>query len=200
MVPDRPAGVPNDGEAAVDSFALYDTPHSLSNGYLNGVDHSPHNSPQLSPKTAVTEQLSPKSIDLKSPPKDVISNGVFWPPLKAIPLTSFYKLHRIPSPPTMDETQQNGVHEIPRSETSSAEPLNGVHNKLLEQVIRTPGRQPSPQPTHLSVPGPAQPKVLHEQGSGYVAPKFEGKESQMDQGMRPRQNGHLDFPKLISTC
>jgi len=34
----------------------------------------------------------------------------------------------------------------------------------------------------LSVPGSSQHKVLHEEGSGYVAPKFEGKELQMDQG------------------
>jgi glutamate dehydrogenase len=53
-----------------------------------------------------------------------------------------------------------------------------LHNKLLDNVVRTPGRQPSPQPTHLSVPG-AVPKVLHETGPGYVAPKFEGKEQQM---------------------
>ena len=62
-------------------------------------------------------------------------------------------------------------------------PPNGVHNKFLDQVIRTPGRIPSPQPTHLSVPGPSQSKVLHEEGSGYVAPKFEGKEQQMDEGI-----------------
>ncbi|GAB7360944.1 hypothetical protein MBLNU230_g0928t1 [Neophaeotheca triangularis] len=60
---------------------------------------------------------------------------------------------------------------------------SGPHNKLLEQIIRTPQRQPSPQPTHLSVPGSKIPKVLHESGSGYVAPKFEGKEKQMDEVM-----------------
>ncbi|KAF2402216.1 NAD-specific glutamate dehydrogenase-like protein [Trichodelitschia bisporula] len=59
-----------------------------------------------------------------------------------------------------------------------------LHNKLLEQVIRTPDRMPSPQPTHLSVPGTATPtRVLSESGSGYVAPKFEGKERQMEQVM-----------------
>ncbi|ORY00597.1 Glutamate/Leucine/Phenylalanine/Valine dehydrogenase-domain-containing protein [Clohesyomyces aquaticus] len=59
---------------------------------------------------------------------------------------------------------------------------NGIQNKLLEQVIRTPGRMPSPQPTHLSVPGSghATPRVLPQEGSGYVAPKFEGKEKQME--------------------
>ncbi|KAF2664764.1 NAD-specific glutamate dehydrogenase [Microthyrium microscopicum] len=59
-------------------------------------------------------------------------------------------------------------------------------NKLLDQIIRTPDRMPSPQPTHLSVPGRPQPyphKVLHEEGSGYLAPKFEGKDEQMEKVM-----------------
>ncbi|KAI7492811.1 NAD-specific glutamate, partial [Hortaea werneckii] len=62
---------------------------------------------------------------------------------------------------------------------------NGPHNKLLERVVRTPGRQPSPQPTHLSVPGtpPPQDRILHETGSGYVAPEFKGKQEQMEQVM-----------------
>lgn len=62
-----------------------------------------------------------------------------------------------------------------------------LHNKLLEQVVRTPGRQPSPQPTHLGVPGASHSnnsRILHESGPGYVAPKFEGKEQQMEDGMR----------------
>ena len=57
---------------------------------------------------------------------------------------------------------------------------NGSSNKILEQIAHTPDRQPSPQPTHLSVPGTHTPRVLHEKGSGYVAPKFEGKEQQME--------------------
>lgn len=58
------------------------------------------------------------------------------------------------------------------------------HNKLLDPVIREPGRTPSPQPTHLSVPG-RQPDdhVLHETGPGYVAPKFEGRAKQMEDVM-----------------
>lgn len=60
---------------------------------------------------------------------------------------------------------------------------DGLHNKLLDQVIRTPDRMPSPQPTHLSVPGSTgQRKLQPEEGSGYVAPKFEGKEQQMEAG------------------
>ncbi|KAF2834827.1 glutamate/leucine/phenylalanine/valine dehydrogenase [Patellaria atrata CBS 101060] len=61
----------------------------------------------------------------------------------------------------------------------SPAPVNGVHNKLVEQIVRTPSRQPSPLPTHLSVPG-TNPRLLHETGPGYVAPKFEGKEKQME--------------------
>ncbi len=64
---------------------------------------------------------------------------------------------------------------------------NGPTNRLLEQVIRIPGRIPSPQPTHLNVPGANGSNVslhrtLSEQGPGYVAPKFEGKEQQKEQG------------------
>lgn len=60
---------------------------------------------------------------------------------------------------------------------------NGVlHNKPVEQVIRSPDRKPSPQPTHLSVPGTSNhSRVLSEQGSGYEAPKFEGKTLQMEE-------------------
>ncbi|KAK0642493.1 NAD-specific glutamate dehydrogenase [Lasiodiplodia hormozganensis] len=63
---------------------------------------------------------------------------------------------------------------------ASTAPPNGVQNKLLDSLVRTPGRQPSPQPTHLSVPGSTHHRVLQEEGPGYVAPKFEGKEQQME--------------------
>ena len=135
-----------------------------------------------------------------SPPLRLNSNGTFWPPLKAVPLASYYKLHRVPSLDSltaMAEAQSDNPTlsiELPQSETAHVEepqdrspppPPNGLHNKLLDHVVRTPGRQPSPQPTHLGVPGPGQHRVLQEQGSGYVAPIFEGKEQQMDQG-KPR--------------
>lgn len=54
------------------------------------------------------------------------------------------------------------------------------HNKHLDLVNRTPGRQPSPQPTHLGLPGH---RVLPEEGTGYIASKFEGKQKQMEEGM-----------------
>lgn len=54
------------------------------------------------------------------------------------------------------------------------------HNKHLDHVIRTPGRQPSPQPVHLALP--AHHRVLSEEGPGYISAKFEGKQEQMEQG------------------
>lgn len=166
--------------------------------------------------------------------KERQSTPSFWSPLKAIPITSFYKLHRAPSVTLMAEPEPAGTNgdaashtgpstgsrpvglvppdgialplgesfvkpapdgqvppngvELPRGEPlgSSAReeqvPPNGIHNKLLEQVIRTPGRKPSPLPTHLSIPGPSNYRVLREEGPGYVAPRFEGKEQQMEEG------------------
>ena len=60
-----------------------------------------------------------------------------------------------------------------------------VVNKQLDGVARTPGRQPSPQPTHLGIPGGTH-RVLSEKGPGYVAAKFEGKTKQMEAGKSPR--------------
>ena len=62
---------------------------------------------------------------------------------------------------------------------------NGLkpQNKNLEHVIRTPGRQPSPQPTHLNLGSNSpQRRSVSDEGSGYVAATFEGKERQMEQG------------------
>ncbi|KAF2797694.1 NAD-dependent glutamate dehydrogenase [Melanomma pulvis-pyrius CBS 109.77] len=67
-------------------------------------------------------------------------------------------------------------------------PVNGVlavPNKLLDAVIRTPERRSSPLSSHLNVPGSGHstPRVLPQEGSGgsgYVAPKFEGKAKQME--------------------
>jgi hypothetical protein len=129
-------------------------------------------------------------VNLSKSLNELQTTSSFWSPLKAIPLASFYKLHRAPSFTAMAEPElpgPNGValsHSEPsvRSEPEEQVPPNGIHNKLLEQVIRTPGREPSPQPTHLSIPGPNHPRVLHEECPGYVAPKFEGKEQQMEEG------------------
>lgn len=183
MVPDLDCSSREDAD--VEAFRLFDDQLPDEHGKF------PRNKSLSATRTA--KIVSPQNLTLPTSPKQLPSNGGFWPPLKAIPLSSFYKLHRVPSLTAMSVPGQEDAHaiELPRSEPMSnlephqTLPQNGIiHNKLLEQVVRTPGRLPSPQPTHLSVPGPSQHRVLHEEGSGYVAPKFEGKELQMEQGTR----------------
>lgn len=60
--------------------------------------------------------------------------------------------------------------------------------RLAEQTIRTPGRIPSPQPAHFSLPshngngnGNGH-KVLRSATVGYIAPPFDGKQKQMEEG------------------
>jgi glutamate dehydrogenase len=75
----------------------------------------------------------------------------------------------------MEAPVTNGISPMP-------EP---AHHKLLDMVVRTPGRLPSPQPTLLGAPGVTHAnnsRVLHEEGLGYVAPKFDGKEHQKEEG------------------
>ncbi|MCJ1243598.1 NAD-dependent glutamate dehydrogenase [Trapelia coarctata] len=107
-----------------------------------------------------------------------------------------------------DPQQTNGAASVDLPQPTSPQqapdmpekPLqNGVHNKLLEQVVRTPGRQPSPQPTHLSVPGASSHRILQEEGPGYVAPKFEGKELQMDQVMDQIEEKGFIPPEFVES-
>lgn len=156
---------------------------------FDAVKQSTFDRRQLRAKSLITDHLSPQDLDLSSSPRDLKSSFDFCAPLKAIPLTSYYHLHRVPSVFAMTEPAQTSspAVELPKHADfqigeQQRMPENGVHNKILEHVVRTPGRQPSPQPTHLSVPGTALSKILHEEGPGYVAPKFEGKELQMDLG------------------
>ncbi|KEF52213.1 NAD-specific glutamate dehydrogenase [Exophiala aquamarina CBS 119918] len=85
----------------------------------------------------------------------------------------------------------------PATSGDQLQPLNPAKHKLVEQVVRTPGRQPSPQPTMLGVPGASQSnqslhRILSDHSSGYVAPKFEGKQAQMGQVMDLiEENGFL---------
>ncbi|KAL2011901.1 hypothetical protein VTN00DRAFT_4619 [Thermoascus crustaceus] len=55
-------------------------------------------------------------------------------------------------------------------------------NKILDNA-RSSARQPSPQPTHLGIPGGGQHRILSEEDPGYVSAKFEGKQKQMEQVM-----------------
>lgn len=59
------------------------------------------------------------------------------------------------------------------------------HNKHLDHVVGQALRQPSPQPTHLVLPGSGHSsphRVLSEEDPGYIAATFEGKQKQMEQG------------------
>lgn len=61
-------------------------------------------------------------------------------------------------------------------------------NKHLEGALgdaTSRPRYPSPQPTHLGIPGTSPHRVLSEEDPGYIAAKFEGKQVQMEQGERP---------------
>lgn len=188
MVPDLSlSGCEDDAQLAqADNFHLY-----------NASSHSTCDRRNFAAAKVVADHLPAQDIDLRPSSRGLTPSCAFCPPLKAIPLASFYKLHRLPplipmtETPTADPQQENGVATVDLPQPTS--PLqspdmpekslpNGIHNKLLEQVVRTPGRQPSPQPTHLSVPGASSHRILQEEGPGYVAPKFEGKELQMDQG------------------
>jgi glutamate dehydrogenase len=60
-------------------------------------------------------------------------------------------------------------------------------NKAVDRLTKSPGRQPSPQPTHFSAPykngnGNGH-RVLRSATVGYIAPEFKGKKEQMVQGM-----------------
>lgn len=171
----------------VERFQLFDdTNHVNCAPNITGRSH-------LTASKLITHHLPLDGLDISHSKQQFNPDSPLWPSLKAVPLASYYKLHRVPSLATMTEPDSSSddnmdTVKLPRRESTveppqERVPQNGVHNKLLDQVVRTPGRLPSPQPTHLAVPGAAgQHKVLHEEGSGYVAPKFEGKELQMDQG------------------
>lgn len=60
-----------------------------------------------------------------------------------------------------------------------------VPNKLVTRVSDEPSRQPSPQPTHFSVPQKLNGnghRVLRAATVGYIAPEFGGKSEQMEKG------------------
>ncbi|KAF2032092.1 NAD-dependent glutamate dehydrogenase [Setomelanomma holmii] len=87
-------------------------------------------------------------------------------------------------------------------------PVNGVSgaqvaaHKLLGQNLNISDRRPSPGPSHLSVPGSGQstPRIIPQEGaggSGYVAPKFEGKEKQMEAVMDGVEQKGFMPPELV---
>ncbi|MCJ1331879.1 NAD-dependent glutamate dehydrogenase [Thelotrema lepadinum] len=78
-----------------------------------------------------------------------------------------------------------------------------LHNKLLDHALdhaaRSPDRRPSPQPTHLSVPGQTNSgeRFLKQSGPDYVAPKFEGREQQIDQVMDKLEANGFVPPEFV---
>lgn len=87
------------------------------------------------------------------------------------------------------------------SSIGSTPPVNRTMDKL-----RTPERkQPTPQPTHFSVPAPGRNgngtgRVIRSQTIGYIAPEFKGKKDQMKQGndIPPYWNGYMPWHLLIN--
>ncbi|KAJ5138923.1 uncharacterized protein N7515_003771 [Penicillium bovifimosum] len=72
------------------------------------------------------------------------------------------------------------------------------HNKHLDHAVGAALRQPSPQPTHLGIPGTPH-RVLSEEDPGYIAAKFEGKQKQMEQVMdQLEQKGFFPSDFVIS--
>jgi hypothetical protein len=90
------------------------------------------------------------------------------------------------------EMDRSPISPTPRASPASPTSKKAVDrspaaNKLVEQIIRTPGREPSPQPTHFSLPygngnGHNPHRVLRSATVGYIAPTFVGKADQMEEG------------------
>lgn len=86
----------------------------------------------------------------------------------------------LPSRPT---PRPFASHDGSHSSSGTGTPIGfqRPHNKFLDNATGSAMRQPSPQPTHLGIPGTPH-RVLSED-PGYIAAKFEGKQKQMEQGM-----------------
>jgi hypothetical protein len=86
-------------------------------------------------------------------------------------------------PPEFSEfDQSSAIMDINTSPRSPVSPTN----KHLDNIVSSPIRKPSPQPTHFSVPpkngnGNGH-RVLRSATVGYIAPEFKGKAAQMLQG------------------
>lgn len=94
-----------------------------------------------------------------------------------------------PSTPLSDNGASLPSHPLPKlfdGSSGTGTPIGFQrfpHNKHLDHAVGAALRQPSPQPTHLGVPGTPH-RVLSEEDPGYIAATFEGKQKQMEQGMR----------------
>ena len=105
---------------------------------------------------------------------------------------------------TINTTDMEGTVQFPQyfepvgldvdleTDTTMTTPDRTPNHKLVDQLLKSPDRQPSPQPTHFSVPyrngkngmngnGNGH-RVLRSATVGYVAPEFKGKQAQMVEG------------------
>lgn len=87
-------------------------------------------------------------------------------------------------PPEFSELDEPAaiMADISRSSRSPTSPSH----KQVDDIVRSPGRKPSPQPMHFSVPpkngnGNGH-RILRSATVGYIAPEFKGKAAQMLQG------------------
>ncbi|KAI9892079.1 MAG: glutamate dehydrogenase (NADP(+)) gdh1 [Vezdaea aestivalis] len=101
--------------------------------------------------------------------------------------------------PVQKTTSSSTASSTPTDATMSSNTSNGLHNKAFDAVIRTPDRKSSPQPTHLAVPGSSLSRVLADQSDGYVAPKFEGKDEQMELVMDLIEEKGFIPPEFVET-
>ena len=98
--------------------------------------------------------------------------------------------------PEYNEPSIQSPTGIDRFEPSIMAKIEGSPvQKLVEEVSRTPGREPSPQPTHFSVPykngnGNGH-RILRSATVGYIAPEFKGKQAQMLQGESSSLQGYV---------
>lgn len=100
-----------------------------------------------------------------------------------IDFADYNKFPEYEEPPEFSEFDESiAIMDISDTSRSPSSPTS----KLVDQVIRTPGRRPSPQPAHFSVPSKTGNgnghRVLRSATVGYIAPEFKGKAAQMLQG------------------
>jgi len=88
--------------------------------------------------------------------------------------------------PSFDESLAVVDHDEPSIIMDSNDESSSPSNRSVEQLIRTPGRRPSPQPTHFNPGGKISNgnghRVLRSATVGYIAPEFKGKKEQILQG------------------
>lgn len=117
------------------------------------------------------------ALVLAMSPADSLSPTTEFPPFEDFPL-----LEEAASYEGSVANMADPASPLPNSPTSPISPTVPA-NRLVDKVARIPDRQPSPQPTHFSVPyrngnGNGH-RVLRSATVGYTAPEFKGKKEQM---------------------